>query len=147
MTSNPNATATATLDDLQERLQRLEFFLSGSDAPQKPLEAAISQGRDYTITERMARLERKLNSMSEQSPVVHDLLQLRTLAVPNSPVGNCWLTPILIYYREGASQDIRILRVRSRGRPAYSIDRRDDGNRRSPRSPLPAHCLPAYVNP
>lgn len=79
MTRNTPDAALAMLDDLQYRLQRLEFFLSGSDDPQKPLEAVISRGRDHTITSRLARLERKLISMSEQSPIIHDLLQLRTL--------------------------------------------------------------------
>lgn len=79
MTQNPANSALDMLDDLQHRLQRLEFFLSGSDDPQKPLEAVISKGRDHTITTRLAGLERKLSSMSEQSPIIHDLLQLRTL--------------------------------------------------------------------
>ncbi|KAI4256316.1 MAG: hypothetical protein LQ352_002150 [Teloschistes flavicans] len=77
MTRNTPDAALAMLDDLQYRLQRLEFFLSGSDDPQKPLEAVISRGRDHTITSRLARLERKLISMSEQSPIIHDLLQLQ----------------------------------------------------------------------
>ncbi|KAI4199923.1 MAG: hypothetical protein LQ350_004275 [Teloschistes chrysophthalmus] len=77
MTQNPANSALDMLDDLQHRLQRLEFFLSGSDDPQKPLEAVISKGRDHTITTRLAGLERKLSSMSEQSPIIHDLLQLQ----------------------------------------------------------------------
>lgn len=82
MTQTLATSALDMLNDLQYRLQRLEFFLSGSDDPQKALEAVISKDRDHTITARLAGLERKLNSMSEQSPNIHDLLQLRTLPSP-----------------------------------------------------------------
>lgn len=77
MSQDMSVTACAMLDDLHHRLQRLEFFLSGSDDPQQTLEASIAKGRDHTITARLANLERTLSSMSEQSPVIHDLLQLR----------------------------------------------------------------------
>ncbi|KAL8765757.1 MAG: hypothetical protein Q9209_007264 [Squamulea sp. 1 TL-2023] len=70
-------TAIATLDDLQGRLQRLEYFLSGSDDAQAPLEAAVSKGRDHTIMARLSKLEHALHSLSERSPVIHDLLQLQ----------------------------------------------------------------------
>ncbi|KAL8686381.1 MAG: hypothetical protein Q9218_007146 [Villophora microphyllina] len=99
MTQDGHSSALAMLDDLQYRLQRIEFVLSGSDNPQKPLEAVVSKGRDHTITARLASLERKLSSMSEQSPIVHDLLQLRTFS-PKS----CWLPCIdrLLYATEVA---------------------------------------------
>ncbi|KAL8790102.1 MAG: hypothetical protein Q9213_000804 [Squamulea squamosa] len=70
-------TAISTLDDLQARLQRLEYFLSGSDDAQAPLEAAVSKGRDHTILARLSKLEHTLHSLSEKSPVIHDLLQLQ----------------------------------------------------------------------
>lgn len=71
-------TALATLDSLQYRIQRLEYFISGSDDAHKPLEAAASKGREHNITSRLAKLEHKLHSISENSPIIQELLQLRT---------------------------------------------------------------------
>ncbi|KAL8711673.1 MAG: hypothetical protein Q9225_007081 [Loekoesia sp. 1 TL-2023] len=76
MTQEAYETALATLDDLQYRLQRLEYFISGSDDVQKPLQAVVSKGREHSITARLAKLEHTLHSMSERSPVIHELLQL-----------------------------------------------------------------------
>ncbi|KAL8726504.1 MAG: hypothetical protein Q9166_006667 [cf. Caloplaca sp. 2 TL-2023] len=70
-------TAVATLDDLHARLQRLEYFLSGSDDPTQPLEAAVSRGREHTIAARLSNLEHTLHALSENSPVIHDLLELQ----------------------------------------------------------------------
>ncbi|KAL8699908.1 MAG: hypothetical protein Q9201_005735 [Fulgogasparrea decipioides] len=77
MMQENDETAVAMLDDLQYRLQRLEYCLSGSDDPQRPLKAAIAKGRDHTVTARLANLEHKLHKLSEDSPVIHDLLQLQ----------------------------------------------------------------------
>ncbi|KAI4144936.1 MAG: hypothetical protein L6R39_003972 [Caloplaca ligustica] len=70
-------TALATLDNLQYRLRRLEYFISGSDDAEGPLEAAVAKGRDHSIMARLAKLEHTLYSMSERLPVVHELLQLQ----------------------------------------------------------------------
>ncbi|KAL8748343.1 MAG: hypothetical protein Q9184_007374 [Pyrenodesmia sp. 2 TL-2023] len=69
-------TALTTLDNLQYRLRRLEYFISGSDDAQEPLAAVVSKGREYNITSRLAKLERTLHSISEDSPIVQELLQL-----------------------------------------------------------------------
>lgn len=76
MTGETHEITVATLDDLQYRLQRLEYFISGSDDPKKPLEAVVSKGREHSINARLAKLERTLHSMSEKWPVLQELLQL-----------------------------------------------------------------------
>ncbi|KAL8838189.1 MAG: hypothetical protein Q9170_002232 [Blastenia crenularia] len=73
-------TALDTLDDLQYRLQRLEYFVSGSDDAQNSLENVVSRGREHSITARLAKLEHTLHSLSERSPVIHELLQLDEIA-------------------------------------------------------------------
>ena len=78
MTQNSHGTALATLDDLQYRLQRLEYFISGSDDAHEPLTAAVSKGREHSITARLSKLEHTLHSMSERSLVIYELLKLRT---------------------------------------------------------------------
>ncbi|KAL8716430.1 MAG: hypothetical protein Q9220_000337 [cf. Caloplaca sp. 1 TL-2023] len=78
MDNEAPTTALATLENLQARLQRIEFYLSGSDDAQQPLEAAISTGKDHSIAARLAILENTLHTMRERSPVVHDLLQLQS---------------------------------------------------------------------
>ena len=74
--------AIATLDDLQARLRRLEYYLSGSDDAQLRLEAAVSQGKDHTVMARLSTLQHTLHNLSERSPVVHDLLQIRQSSKP-----------------------------------------------------------------
>lgn len=76
MTGATHETTLATLDDLQYRLQRLEYFISGSDDPREPLEAVVSKGRNHSIQTRLAKLEHTLHSMSERWPVIQELLQL-----------------------------------------------------------------------
>ncbi|KAL8952063.1 MAG: hypothetical protein Q9222_002015 [Ikaeria aurantiellina] len=78
MDNDAHTTALATLENLQARLQRIEYYLSGSDEAQQPLEAAISKGKDQSIASRLTFLERTLHTMRERSPVVHDLLQLQS---------------------------------------------------------------------
>ncbi|KAI4117766.1 MAG: hypothetical protein LQ345_002074 [Seirophora villosa] len=73
--------AVTTLENLQHRLQRLEYFISGSDKPQEPLEAVISNGREHNIMSRLAKLEHVLYSLGERSPIIHELLQLQLSAV------------------------------------------------------------------
>lgn len=77
MTQQAYETAITSIEDLELRLRRLEYYLSGSDDPRPSLETAVSKGRDHTVTARLSTLERRLHNMSESSPVVHDLLQIR----------------------------------------------------------------------
>lgn len=76
-TCDTHGTGITTLENLQYRLQRLEYFISGSDNAQEPLEAVISKGREHNITSQLAKLEKTLHSLSEQSPIIDELLQLR----------------------------------------------------------------------
>ncbi|KAL8974036.1 MAG: hypothetical protein Q9197_001732 [Variospora fuerteventurae] len=76
-TRDTHETGITTLENLQYRLQRLEYFISGSDNAQEPLEAVISKGREHNITSQLAKLEKTLHSLSEQSPIIDELLQLQ----------------------------------------------------------------------
>lgn len=69
-------TTLTTLDNLQYRLQRLEYFISGSDDAQEPLAAVVSKGREHNIISRLAKLEHTWHSISEKYPVIQGLLQL-----------------------------------------------------------------------
>ena len=77
MTQQAYETAITSIEDLELRLRRLEYYLSGSDNPQPSLHATISKGRDHTVAARLSTLESKLHNLSESSPVVHDLLKIR----------------------------------------------------------------------
>ncbi|KAL8653872.1 MAG: hypothetical protein Q9210_001846 [Variospora velana] len=76
-TRQTHDTSITTLENLQYRLQRLEYFISGSDNAQEPLEGVISKGREHNITSQLAKLEKTLHSLSEQSPIIDELLQLQ----------------------------------------------------------------------
>ena len=75
MAHESNETALATIEGLQDRLARIEFFLSGSDEAQRPL-GALSKGKDRTVLARLANLETTLHKMAKKSNVIQDLLQL-----------------------------------------------------------------------
>lgn len=77
MSENPTQTALATLDSLQARLQRVEWYLSGSDEAEDILRGVTAQGPDHSVQARLARLENGLRKLSLKSPVVRDLLKLR----------------------------------------------------------------------
>ena len=77
MSENPTQTALATLDSLQARLQRVQWFLSGSDEAEDVLRGVAAQGQDHTVQARLAQLENGLRKLSSKSPVVRDLLKLR----------------------------------------------------------------------
>lgn len=76
--SNPsNKTALETLDALESRIQRVGWYLSGSDEVEESLQQVAAQGRDQIVQARLARLEHKLGQLSSKSQVVHDLLKFR----------------------------------------------------------------------
>ncbi|KAL8926230.1 MAG: hypothetical protein Q9208_003133 [Pyrenodesmia sp. 3 TL-2023] len=68
--------ALASLDNLQYRLRRLEYFISGSDNAQESLAAVVSKSREYNITSRLTKLEHTLHSISVKFPIIEELLQL-----------------------------------------------------------------------
>ncbi|KAL8900419.1 MAG: hypothetical protein Q9207_005709 [Kuettlingeria erythrocarpa] len=69
-------TTISTVNNLQYRLQRLEYFISGSDDAQEPLAAVVSKGREHNIRSRIAKLKRTLHSISDKYPVIQELLRL-----------------------------------------------------------------------
>lgn len=71
-------TALATLDSLEARLQKVQWYLSGTDHVEDVLQKVIAQGQDYTVQVRLARLKNNLGKLSSRSPVVRDLLNLRS---------------------------------------------------------------------
>ncbi len=81
MNKPPDNSALATLVSLEDRLQRLEWYLSGSDEVEDTLQRVAEQGRDRTVQARLAGLESSLERLSAQSPTVNTLLQLR-MSVP-----------------------------------------------------------------
>ena len=78
MNETATATALATLDSLEARLQKVQWYLSGSDEMEDTLQGVIAQGQDYTVQVRLTRLENNLGKLSSRSPVVRDLLKLRS---------------------------------------------------------------------
>ena len=78
MSENGTKTALLTLASLEARLQKLQWYLSGSDEADDILRRVISQGRDHTIQARLTRLESNLSELCSRSPVVRDLLKLRS---------------------------------------------------------------------
>lgn len=75
--------AIDSIENLEARLWRLEYYLSGRDNAQPALEAAVSKGRDQTVMARLSRLEHTLHNLSERSPVVQGLLQIRESTCPH----------------------------------------------------------------
>lgn len=78
MSETATKTALATLDSLEVRLQKVQWYLSGSDEAEDILHEVTAQGQDYTVQARLARLENNLGKLSSRSPVVRDLLKLRS---------------------------------------------------------------------
>ncbi len=76
MSEPATKTALATLDSLEARLQKIQWYLSGSDEAEDTLQKVTAQGQDYTVQARLARLEHDLGRLSSNSPVVADLLRL-----------------------------------------------------------------------
>ena len=75
--SNPSdEIALETLDALESRLQRVEWFLSRSDKAKESLHQVAARGRDQTVQGRLAGLESNLGKLSLKSQVVRDILKL-----------------------------------------------------------------------
>ncbi|KAL6718752.1 hypothetical protein ACLMJK_002986 [Lecanora helva] len=70
-------TALTTLNALESRLERLEWYLGGSNEVQDTLRHLPDQGRDGAVQERLRRLEHELTQLSTKSPVVNNLLRLQ----------------------------------------------------------------------
>ena len=79
MSESSTKTALTTLDSLEARLQKVQWYLSGSDGEgvEDALREVTAQGQDHTVQARLARLERGLGKLSSRSSVIRDLLMLR----------------------------------------------------------------------
>ena len=75
-TTAATKTALSTLDSLEARLQKVQWYLGGSEEASDTLRAVAVQGQEYTVRARLARLEGSLGKLSDRSTVVRDLLGL-----------------------------------------------------------------------
>ena len=76
MSETPTKTAQATLDSLESRLRKVQWYLSGSDGD-KVEDTLRGLTADDTVHARLVRLEKDLGKLSSRSSVVQDLLKLR----------------------------------------------------------------------
>lgn len=76
MTDDIEQTARDTVDLLEQRLRRIEYFLTGHDPAQESLQEAVAEGKDRTVLTRLAKVENSLAKLASSSPVVEDLLKL-----------------------------------------------------------------------
>ena len=136
MSETPTKTVQATLDSLEARLRKVQWYLSGSDDNQ--VEDTLRQARaDDTVQARLVRLEKDLGKLSSRSPVVRDILKLGwcflsncTFLAKKALINRCFLSRSLPPYNN---------RRRSHN-PIYTRDLR---NRQLLRFDLPTHCLPS----
>jgi len=73
--------AIRTLQSLEWRLKRLEFLLTGSDAPVDSKSAKQDKSEDASlpVTQRLKRLEQNLQKLASKSLLISDLVKLRKL--------------------------------------------------------------------
>ncbi|KAJ5573989.1 uncharacterized protein N7459_008416 [Penicillium hispanicum] len=77
MTVESDAIAGATIELLEARLRRLAYLLGGAtDWTGVPTEPEKPASLDETVSRRLVRLERDLEKLSRNSPVVRDVIQL-----------------------------------------------------------------------
>ncbi len=76
MTDDTEQTARETVDLLEQRLRRIEYFLTGHDPAQEPLQEAAAEGKNRTVLTRLSKVENDLAELATNSPVVNDLLKL-----------------------------------------------------------------------
>ncbi|KAG7009498.1 hypothetical protein G7Y79_00002g006130 [Physcia stellaris] len=69
-------TTSETIDLLQYRLQRIQYYLTGSEDSLEPLQKLAAQGREHGVLAQLAKVERDLARLSSKSPLVHQLLSL-----------------------------------------------------------------------
>lgn len=68
--------ALETIALLETRLQRLEFYTTGSDGSQRSTDELSSQEKQENIPSRLQRIETGLQQLAAQSQVVRDILRL-----------------------------------------------------------------------
>jgi hypothetical protein len=76
-------TASANIDGLDTRLQRLEFLLAGTceDATTE-LNKVLEAGGEVSIRPRLAALQRDLARLQQKSRTVAEILSIRTSSLP-----------------------------------------------------------------
>ena len=75
MSEIPSKTAQATLDSLEARLRKVQWYLSGSDGD-KVEDTLREVTADDTVQARLVRLQKELRRLASRSAVVRDLLKL-----------------------------------------------------------------------
>jgi len=75
-TQGRDETALETIALLETRLQRLDFYTTGSDGPCKPTEELASQEKQENVQSRLQRIETGLQQLAAQSQAVRDILKL-----------------------------------------------------------------------
>ena len=75
MSGTPIRTAQATLDSLEARLRKVQWYLSGSDGDKVEDTLREVKAGD-SVRVRLARLEKDLGKLSSRSVVVRNLLKL-----------------------------------------------------------------------
>jgi hypothetical protein len=75
--------ASANIDGLDTRLQRLEFLLAGTceDATTE-LNKVLEAGGEVSIRPRLAALQRDLARLQQKSRTVAEILSIRTSSLP-----------------------------------------------------------------
>jgi hypothetical protein len=83
MSLDNDSIAAATIELLEARLRRLEYFLTGdAQWTGQPTSAPKPESLEDTVSRRLAHLESDLEALSKSKPAVRDLLQL--CAFPSS---------------------------------------------------------------
>ena len=81
MTQTFDSTALATLNSLEDRIEKIEWYLSGSNEAADVLQHVVDQGRDNTVKARLGRLESNLDRLTVRSPVLDSLLKLCKMTI------------------------------------------------------------------
>ena len=77
-TTSAESTALVNLENLEDRLRRVEFLLSGTtDFTGSPTSTAKPTSHDETVSARLGVLEQQLNRLKTQNVPVQEVLQLR----------------------------------------------------------------------
>ena len=76
----------SSLDLLKDRLDQVEWLLTGSDHAHHTVQDSIDMTR--SVTTQLADLESRLSKLSSRSPVVRDLLRLSECSAYDTIVAN-----------------------------------------------------------
>ena len=90
MTDSSTRIALETLDALESRLQRVNWYLSGDNEEGEVLQNVKAEGRDQTVQARLARLENDLGKLSSRSHEFRELLNLCKSAYPTCRLILTW---------------------------------------------------------